>query len=202
MAAPRGKFAALVEHQTRRGNHGIPPDHRRRELRARVVIGNRLAVVVVAVGHDGIAVVLAAADEIELVAAHRTHLDGPESALPVERQTERIAVPERPDLCRDAPLGGEWIVPRHGTVRVETQDLAEVARHVLRRVELLAVAGADPEIPVAKRDAMAEVALAAHLRNLTPDRLEADEGATGPLELEAFRGRPPHRSCRSAPAST
>src|SRR5690606_32522605 len=98
IALPLRELAAAVEHQARRGDHRVPERRRRRELRPRVVIRNVPAVVVVAVRDDRITVVRAAADEIELVAAGRPHLDVPEPSVGIEREPERVAVAERPDL--------------------------------------------------------------------------------------------------------
>ena len=85
------------------------------------------AAVVIAVADDRIAVVRAALHEIQLVAAPRPHLDVPEPALRVEREPERIAVAERPDLRRHAAAIRERVVGRHAAVVVEAHDLAEVA---------------------------------------------------------------------------
>ena len=171
IAAPLRELAAVVEQQVRRRDHGVPPYGRRRELGPRVVVGNDLAVVVIAVADDRIAVVRAAPHLIQLIAAHRPHLDVPEPALRVEREAEQVAMAERPDLRRHAAAIRERVVARHAAVLVEPQHLAEVRIHVLRGIELLAVAGADPEIAAAERDAVAVVAAAVDFRRLPPDDL-------------------------------
>ena len=85
---------------------------------------------------------------------------------------------ERPDLRGHAALVGEGIVVRHAAVVVEAHDLAEVGLHVLRGIELLPLAGADPQLAVvAEQQAMAVVTASTHLRHLAPDHLEVLEPA-------------------------
>src|SRR5690606_36546083 len=105
------------------------------------------------------------------------HLDVPEPPVAVERKAERIAVTERPDLRRDAAAIGEWIVIRYRAVVVEAHDLPEVRLHVLCRVELLALARADPQVTVTERDPLAEMPVAGDLRLLPPDHREILERA-------------------------
>src|SRR5690606_21505358 len=84
----------------------------------------------------------------------------------------------------------------HGAIVHETHDLAEVAVHVLRGIELLPLARADPEVAVrAKSDAMPVVPAAVHLRYLPPDDLETDELAAVAVEREP---RARHRGAAGA----
>src|SRR3546814_5643472 len=68
-----GEHRARIDQQARRRDHRIPEHLRRVEFRARVVIGDVAAVVVVAVGDDRIAVVAAAFDQVEFVAISEEH---------------------------------------------------------------------------------------------------------------------------------
>ena len=97
---------------------------------------------------------------------------------------------ERPDLRRHAAAVRERVVARHRAVLVEPHDLAEVGIHVLRRIELLAIAGADPQMAAAERDAVAVVAAAVDLRRLPPDDLQVLQLAAvgGERELGARDG--------------
>ncbi len=83
-----------------------------------------------------------------------------------------------PDLRRHAALREEWIVGGHRAVVVEPHDLAEVGLHVLRRRELLAFAGTDPEFAVrTKCQPVSPVSAALDLRHLAPDHREILESA-------------------------
>src|SRR5690606_36111861 len=91
----------------------------------------------------------------------------------------------RPDLGRDAPPLRERVVARHRAVVLEAHDLAEIRLKVLRRVELLALAGADPEMAVAERDAVAVMPVARDFRHLAPDHVEIlEQAAAGLVEHE------------------
>ena len=74
VAVPIRKHLARVDDEAGRRDHRVPGDERRLELRPRRMIGDVAAVVVVAVRDDGVTVVLALVDDVELVAAARTHL--------------------------------------------------------------------------------------------------------------------------------
>src|SRR5690606_14898180 len=99
---------------------------------------------------------------------------------------QRVAMAERPDLRGHAALAGERIVAGDAAVVVEADDLAQVGRHVLGRLELLPVAGRDPQLAGrVEGQAVAEVALAAHLGQLFPDALDAVEvAAAGSVQGE------------------
>ena len=92
---------------------------------------------------------------------------------------------ERPDLRGHAAASRERIVGRHRAVVVEPHDLAEVRLHVLRGIELLPLARADPQIAVgSERDAMSIVAPAVDLRHLPPYDGQVGELAAGRGEHE------------------
>src|SRR5690606_40689493 len=110
-----------------------------------------------------------------------------------EADAQRIAMAQRPDLRGHAALAGEGIVGRDAAVVVEADDLAQVGRHVLGRLELLPVTGRDPQLAGrVEGQAMAEVALAAHLRRLLPDALDA-----GPVPAARAGGGGPRTHHRS-----
>src|SRR5690606_20273585 len=113
---------------------------------------------------------------------------------------QRVAMAERPDLRGHAALAGERIVAGDAAVVVEADDLAQVGRHVLGRLELLPVAGRDPQLAGrVEGQAVAEVALAAHLRRLLPDALDAVQVAAA----RAVEGEPRahhHRTVDAAAA--
>src|SRR5690606_32214597 len=104
VALPLREQVAVVEHQARGRDHRSPGDRGGVELGPGGVVGDRAAVVVVAVGDDGVAVVGAALDPVEFVAALRAHLDVPGLAVRVEGQAQRVAVAQRPYLRGDPAL--------------------------------------------------------------------------------------------------
>src|SRR5690606_39364777 len=75
-----------------------PADHRGTKLRPRGMAGNGRAIVVIAFRDDWIAVVRAALDEVELVAATWPHFVGP------QRSEERRVGKECRSRWREAPL--------------------------------------------------------------------------------------------------
>src|SRR5690606_3802503 len=95
---PAGEQLAVVNHESGGGDDRVPGKHRWLEVRAGVVVGDPGAAVVVAFGHDRVAVVGAALDAVEFVAAPWTHLVRPQLAGVVEGQPEDVAVAERPCL--------------------------------------------------------------------------------------------------------
>src|SRR5690606_24221569 len=113
---------------------------------------------------------------VELVAARRPHLHVPQLALRVEGDAEHVAVAQRPDLRGHPALVGEGVARRRAAVVAQAQDLAHVRGHVLRGVELLPLARAEPQVALAiEQDAVAVVAAAADLGHLAPDHLQALE---------------------------
>ena len=83
---------------------------------------------------------------------------------------------KRPDLRRDVTPIGKGIVGRDGAIVVQPYDLAEVRVHILRRIELLALARADPEVSIRiESHTVSEVPSSGYFRNLAPDDLELGE---------------------------
>src|SRR5690606_2791293 len=70
---PGGEEVAVVDHEPCRRDYGRPGDHRGNEVRARVVVRDRGAVIVITIGNDRVAVISTAPDEVELVATLRPH---------------------------------------------------------------------------------------------------------------------------------
>ena len=91
---------------------------------------------------------------------------------------------ERPNLRRHAAAIRERVVARHGAVLVQAQDLAEIGVHVLRRIELLPISRAEPEITATERDSMTVMTAAVHLRRLPPNHLEVLQLAAIAIERE------------------
>ncbi|KAG1258223.1 hypothetical protein G6F65_015650 [Rhizopus arrhizus] len=181
-ALPLREQGAAVDHEAGRGDHRRPGHLRRGEFRTGIVVGNRTAIVVVAIGDDRVAVVGTAHDQVQFVTTGRAHLVCPQLAVGIEGHAEDVAVAQRPYLCGDASLRGERIVGGQAAIIVEADDLAEVAAHVLRRIEFLPLAGADPQLAVrAEGEAVAVVAFAADLGALPPDHLQVLQlaGAAG-----------------------
>src|SRR5690606_39962292 len=98
-AAPRGERIARVPLRAGRRDDGVPVVDRLLVARA---LGlrrlDRPARVLLAVRDERPAVILAGLDQVQLVAAARPVLDGPEPALQVERHRLEVAMAERPDL--------------------------------------------------------------------------------------------------------
>src|SRR3546814_5967416 len=94
------------------------------------MVGDVLAVIMVAVRHDRIAVIGAALDQVDLVAALWPHLLLPQLPCPIEGDAEQVAMAERPDLRRHAALFGEGLVGRDAAVGVQADHLAQIFSHV------------------------------------------------------------------------
>src|SRR5690606_4538412 len=139
-AAPAGESVAGIELGTGRCYDGIPVVLRLLEAAwSRRCVAHRVAGVFQAVGLDRPAVVLPALDQVELVTAARAVLDDPEAALRVECGRLHVSVTARPDLRLRTVLVHKGIVVRHGAVRVDAQDLAEMAVELLRKAAHLHV---------------------------------------------------------------
>ena len=110
--------------------------HRRfHALAARPGVDGGPAAVVHAVADHRPAVVQAGPDEVELVAALRSVLVGPQVAgLGVHEQPLRVAVSVAPDLGQGAGLPDERVVVGHAAVVVEADGDAVMVRRVLRGV--------------------------------------------------------------------
>ena len=60
-----------------------------------------------------------------------------------------------------------------GAIVLQAHNLAQIRLHVLRRVELLPISGADEQVTVGREcKAMPEVTATFHLRHLAPDDLQ------------------------------
>src|SRR5687767_7264791 len=81
----------------------------------------------VAVRDDRVTVIRAALDEVELVAAGRTHLDIPVATLRVERKAARIPLAELPDSAGDVPAFPERTMLVELAAFLTIQNLAHVA---------------------------------------------------------------------------
>src|SRR5688572_8418331 len=97
----------------------------------------------IAIRYDWVTVVRALLDQVELVAPLRTHFVFPKSPLRVERDAQRIAVAITPDLGFDPALIVERVAAWDTTFVGQPDHLAKVLVHVLRGIELLAVAAGD-----------------------------------------------------------
>src|SRR3546814_1655433 len=95
---PAGIEVAAVPGEPRGRDRRVPPQLGRVELGTGRMVGNGLAVIMVAVRHDRIAVIGAALDQIALVAALRPHLLLPQLSRPVESDAGTVARPEGPEL--------------------------------------------------------------------------------------------------------
>ena len=158
------------------------------------------AVVVAALRDERPAVVGTRVNQVELVAAHRAHLDLPEAALSVEVDTERVAVAERPDLGLHGALAGKRVARVGGAVVVEPDDLAEVAGHGLGRSHLVDLARRDPQGAVhphlgAEEQPACELEPARGPLRVAPDDLEATERAGVAAQGELGPG-----DCATGPA--
>src|SRR5689334_715417 len=92
---------------------------------------------------------------------------------------------QRPDLRGHAAAIEEGVVRGYAAIVVEAHDLAEVALHVLRGRELLALAGRDPQLAVRPEgEAMPPVAAAVDLGHLSPDHGEIFERAASAREYQ------------------
>src|SRR5690554_5893741 len=188
VALPVGEEFAVIDDQPGGGNHRGPGDQWRPEFGASVVVGNGGAVVFLAVGDQRVAVVLALDDQIQLVPVLGAHLVGPETTPGIKGHAEDIAVTEAPDLGRHLTLINEGVVLRQAAVVIQTDDLAQVAVHVLCRIELLALAGADPQLArIVEQQSVAEMTATSHLGYLTPDHLRLHE-TPAPLVVEYQAG--------------
>ena len=120
-------------------------------------VDGRPAPVVHAVADDRPAVVQAGLYQVELVAALRSMLVGPQVAgLRVDEQPLRVPVPVAPDLGQGAVLPDERIVVRHPAVVMEAKRDPVMVRQVLRGVRRQiaprarhAIAHRDEEVSVA-----------------------------------------------------
>ena len=86
---------------------------------------------------------------VQLIAAHRPVLRGPELAVPrVDGEALRIAVTVSPNRWTGPGLTGERIVGWNTTVRIHAVNLAERAGQILRSVPIAAIADREKELAV------------------------------------------------------
>src|SRR6185503_8019443 len=94
--------------------------------------GDRWALILDAVRNRRPAVVFALAGDVHLVAAARAVLDLPQfTRHRIQRRRLHVAMTEGPDLGTDAFLADERVVLGNRSVRIEANDLAEQAVHLL-----------------------------------------------------------------------
>ena len=84
---PLREHLAIIESQTSDSDHRRPVQHRLHELRRRIGLSDRLAVVIEAIGRQRPAVILAGFDQVQLIAAHRAIFGFPQFAIGRKSQT-------------------------------------------------------------------------------------------------------------------
>ena len=134
----------------------------------------RADAVVAAVGQQRPAVVEPGTHAIDLVAALRAMLHGPQLARGgVQRRALHVAVTQAPQLGRRTGAANEGVVGRHAAVGLDADDLAQMVGGRLRVVlarEAVAQAHEQTAIP-REHEARAAVQAAAHLGQLPEDDL-------------------------------
>src|SRR5690606_4636445 len=88
LVAPLWPELTAVEDEVTRRDNRVPVDRRLTEFGASWVIGNRIAIVIVAVGHHRPAVVHAALDPIDFVAAAGAMFKVPKLPVEIEGEAE------------------------------------------------------------------------------------------------------------------
>ncbi len=127
----------------------------------------------IAVGNGRIAIIAAALDQIQLVAARRTHFHFPQAPVAIEGDAQRVAMAERPDLRAHPARRGEGIIVGNAASVGQPQYFAEIGVHILRGIELLPLTRADVEHAIGSEgEAVAEMAVAADQRCLLPNDFE------------------------------
>src|SRR5258706_241260 len=168
-AVPAGIGVAGVEDGAGRRDHRIPIVDRLLHAGLRRALADRGAGIVDPVGDDRPAIVLSRLRVIELVAAARAVLHGPETpGLRMESGGLHVAVAVGPDLRARAGATDEGIVARDRSIGVEAHDLAEIDRKVLGGVAMAeALALGDEQRAVAREDQpRSEMQPSVHLRLL------------------------------------
>src|SRR3546814_17094433 len=92
---PIGKELAGINDCSGRRDDGVPGHFWRFEFRMGIMVRDGLTVIMVAVGHNRIAVIQAFFDQVDFIAALGTHLMFPETAIGIERKPQYISVPQR-----------------------------------------------------------------------------------------------------------
>jgi len=97
----------------------------------------RIRAACVAVRNDRVAVVCAAFHPVQFIATARPHFVIPELTVCIKGQTQRIAMPDRPELRSNAALFGERVISGNTPVWFEPNNLAQVLLHVLGGIKFL-----------------------------------------------------------------
>src|SRR6185369_16349305 len=100
IALPLREQITRIDDQRAWADRRVPPDLGRLKAVAGAMIGDVEAVIIVAVGGDRPAIILARQDEIYLVAAARAHLIFPQPSLGIEHQAIGVAMARAPGLDR------------------------------------------------------------------------------------------------------
>src|SRR3546814_12610123 len=87
---------------------GVPGHFWRFDFRMGIMVRDGLPVIMVAVGHNRIAVIQAFFDQVDFIAALVPHLMFSETAIGIARKTQYISLTQGPDLGRNAALVREW----------------------------------------------------------------------------------------------
>ncbi len=135
------------------------------------MVGDRPPVIMIAVGRNRPAIVGPGLDPVQLIAVARTHFVAPQPPLAIKHQTQRIAVAQRPDLRAYPARRRKGIVRGNRAVQPHPNDLAQIAGHILGRVQLLPVAGRNEQMAAIRGQGqpVAEMAPPADHRALPPD---------------------------------
>src|SRR5690606_9375802 len=125
--------------------------------------------------------------DVEFVAAARPVLDLPQHAgLRMEGGALGIADAVGPDLPPRPGAIDKGVVVRHGAIGVDSNDLAEMAAQILRRIEFEALARGDEQRAIPCEDqSRAEVIRPADLGLLPEYDLDAFEPRAGHIEAAA-----------------
>ena len=180
-----GSLLAGVERHAGQRNGRHPVDDRRFEAFLRKRRRLPRSRVAAAEAHDRPAVVGARLQDVDFVAAVRSHFVLPHLAgRRMHGEAERVAVAERVDLRLVSGASDERVVRRHGAIVIEAQHLARVAVRILRAAAVAAARRRHIELAVA---APREPRRPADARAATEDVLEF--GDRGSVEAAASDGQ-------------
>ena len=182
LPSPGRERATRVPLRARRRDHRVPVVDRLLEpLARRRRALDRTTGVLLPVARQRPAVVLAALEQVQLVAAARAVVDRPEAALAVEGERLHVALADGPDLGARIGAAGERVVGRDRTVGRDPDRLAQVAVEALRirsHPHVGAFAGRHVEHAVgAEREARAVVHGAVEGRQHAEDHADLIEAA-------------------------
>src|ERR1043166_2222577 len=135
-APPTGKAIAVVERPARQRDGRHPVKRWLLEALARVLRVEPRSAVVAAIAGKRPSVILAGQDDVDLVAAVRSLLAGPQlSVVRVHGETELIAEPHGVDVRLESRLADVGIIRREAAVIAHAQELAGVVVAMLRSIE-------------------------------------------------------------------